>query len=129
MITKLNPAALNPDWGGVLCLELGSQKPDNFDEILKKLEDVFNSKKHFLISIFDEYEGRYLGDAEMVFKGDSGFILQQIRLNSKGTVSSYSYEFSKDGTYRRIYYEQNFNALQTQIDELKQKLNEITQTE
>ena len=36
---------------GVICLELGSTKPDNFDEILTMLKDIVDNKNNYSLII------------------------------------------------------------------------------
>lgn len=140
MITKLNPAALNEDWGGVLCLNLGSAKPDNFNEILAAFDSIIKDKKHYIISVFDAEDVKFMGDAELLVSnnGVDYVLLSNELLYQEGShfgLKRFRYAFNRDGTYNRSINISKFaslkdyNSLKSQIDELKAKLNEITQTE
>lgn len=131
---KLNPQALNDKWGGVVCLELGNTKPDNFDEILIILKDITDNKKSYLISIF-ETDGRYLGDAEIIFKerSENCYKITQSHIYGDGRVFIFTYYFYIDGRYKRevnqYFALMNETSISQRISALEQKLNEITQTE
>ena len=132
MATKLNPAAVNDKWGGVLCLTLGSTKPDNFEEILTAFDKIIHDKKHYVISVFDEVSNLFMGDAELLLS-HNGFdyaLLSNEQPYKDGTHITFKwfrYGFNRDGYYSRTDRFYNFaslddyNALQTQIDELKQQ--------
>lgn len=104
MVTKINPTALNDKWGGIICLNLSNEKPNDFDEILKILEDVCNNKKHYLISVFDTELNRFLGDCEIVEKIDSNitqYYIEQTKIQSTTALNIYRYYFNSDKTYLR----------------------------
>lgn len=131
---KINPAAINPKWGGVLCLTLGSKKPDNFEEIYDKLIEHVKGEKQYTITIYDKDWKIYYGTPdifEVSYTGSGSVLLRITRVqNLSGTYLTLDYYFNKDKTYQKHFTEKNlFSSLQSQIDELKQKLNEITQTE
>lgn len=126
--------------GGVLCLTLGKNKPENFDEILNKFDEVIKDKKHHIISVYDSALGRFMGDAELLITHNNiDYVLLSFDLiylyDTHYAIEIYRYGFNRNGYYSRTIQTFNcasvndFNSLQSQIDELKQKLNEITQTE
>lgn len=123
--------------GGVLCLELGNTKPDNFDEILATLKIIIGTKKHWVISIFDIEDNTFLGDCEVVASTEAGrYSIQNIRINTKYYIKVYSYAFMDNGTYTRTAPTEPFgnvpsrlSSLENKVAELEQKINEITQTE
>ena len=129
MKVKLNPAALEPDWGGVLCLELGSQKPDDFDEIHDKLLECMNYQKHYSITVHDIDWNVELNNPELIFSdGNKNIILRQITIDDQFILTIIEYYFNNDGNYVR--WARNIDTisqLQSQIDELKAKVNELSQ--
>ena len=128
---KLNPAAINPDWGGVLCLKLGSQKPDNFEDIRRKLLEHINRQKYYSITVHDIDWNIELNSPELIFKDNTdGVIIRQITIDDNFLLTIIEYYFYGNGNYVR--WARNVDTiqqLQSQIDELKSQLAEITKTE
>ena len=105
-----------------------------FDKIIK-------DKKHYVISVFDKVTGRFMGDAELLVSHNGiDYTLLSYELVYEEpphlVIKVIRYTFNRDGVYGRAenFFKfaslNDYNSLQTQIDELKQKLNEITvQTE
>ena len=129
MITKLNPAVVNDKWGGVLCLKLGSLKPDNFKEIYDKLLEHVNGQKYYSITVHDIDWNLELNSPELMYSYGDNVIIRQISIDDNFQLTIIEYYFYSDGNYVRWARTiDTVQQLQTQIDELKQKLNEITQT-
>lgn len=100
MITKLNPLALNENWGGVLCLTLGSEKPENFDEIYNTLKSIFEQKLFYDIKIFDTIINTYLGDCETVLQTSGYYAIRQVS-GADTRITVREYKFYDDGRYER----------------------------
>ena len=129
MITKLNPAAVNDKWGGVLYLELGDNKPDNFEDIRRKLLEHINRQKYYSITVHDISWNIELNSPELIYGNGGTVIMRQISIDDKFLLTIIEYYFYGDGNYVRWARTiDTTQQLQTQIDELKAKLNEITQT-
>ena len=128
---KLNPAAINPDWGGVLCLTLGNTKPDNFEDIRRKLLEHINQQKYYYITVHDIDWNIELNSPELIFKANTdSVIIRQITIDDNFLLTIIEYYFYGDGNYVR--WARNVDTiqqLQSQIDELKSQLAEITKTE
>lgn len=130
MITKLNPAVVNDKWGGVLYLELGNTKPDNFEDIRSKLLEHINRQKYYSITVYDIDWNIELNSPELIYTGGDTVIMRQISIDDNFLLTIIEYYFYGDGNYVRWARTiDTTQQLQTQIDELKAKLNEITQTE
>ncbi len=115
MITKLNPAALNDNWG-VLCLTLGSIKPDNFDEIIVAFGKITNDKKHYIISVFDSVDNRFMGDAELLVSYSTGdyVLLSNEQVYAEGSHlvhKRFRYSFNSNGNYSRTVHKFNFASV------------------
>ena len=108
---------------GVLCLELGSQKPDDFKEIYDKLLEYINCQKYYSITVHDIDWNVELNNPELIFgDGNKNIILRQITFDDNFQLSILEYYFYSDGNYFR--WARNIDAisqLQSQIDELKAK--------
>ena len=128
---KLNPAAINPDWGGVLCLTLGNTKPDNFEDIRSKLLEHINRQKYYSITVHDISWNIELNSPELIYSYDGNtVIIRQISFDDNFLLTIIEYYFYGDGNYVR--WARNIDTiqqLQSQIDELKSQLAEITKTE
>ena len=118
--------------GGVLCLTLGSTKPDNFDEILEAFDKIIKDKKHYVISVFDEVNGQFMGDAELLLSHNGiDYVLvsndQPYEEGTHITFKRFRYGFNRDGYYSRTGQFYNFaslkdyNTLQSKIDALEAK--------
>lgn len=126
--------------GGVLCLTLGSTKPDNFEEILEAFNKIIKDKKHYVISVFDSVNNQFMGDAELLLSHNGlDYVLLSYELVYEEpphlVIKVIKYTFNRDGAYGRaeIFFKfaslKDFNSLQSQIDELKSQLTKITKTE
>lgn len=126
--------------GGVLYLELGDTKPDNFEEILATFDKIIKDKKHYVISVFDSVNNQFMGDAELLLSHNGlDYVLisneQPYDDGTHITFKRFRYGFNRDGYYSRTGQFYNFaslkdyNSLQSQIDELKSQLTKITKTE
>ena len=104
-----------------------------FDKIIK-------DKKHYVISVFDKVTGWFMGDAELLVSHNGiDYALLSYELVYEEpphlVIKVIKYTFNRDGVYGRAenFFEfaslKDFNSLQSQIDELKSQLTEITQTE
>ena len=124
----------------MLCLTLGSTKPDNFEEILEAFDKIIKDKKHYVISVFDAVTGQFMGDAELLVSHNGiDYALLSYELVYPEpphlVIKVIRYTFNRDGAYDRAenFFKfaslNDFNSLQSQIDELKTKLNEITITD
>ena len=124
MITKLNPAAVNDKWGGVLYLELGDTKPDNFEDIRSKLLEHLNRQKYYSITVYDTAWNLELNSPELIYSNDGNtVIMRQISIDDNFLLTIIEYYFYGNGNYVR--WARNINTiqqLQTQIDELKSKI-------
>ncbi len=102
--TMIDPRALNPNWGGVICLNLSSQKPEKFEEIYSALTTALFSKKHYLISVFDEELNGFLGDCELAVDYNREYdtvLIQQVKMRTPVVIDIYQYYFGADGYYYR----------------------------
>ena len=117
--------------GGVLYLELGNTKPDNFEDIHSKLVEHINCQKYYSITVHDIDWNIELNSPELIFSdGGNTVIMRQITIDDNFLLTIIEYYFYDNGNYTR--WARNIDTirqLQTQIDELKAKLNETTQTE
>lgn len=134
---KLNPQALNNKWGGgVICLELGSTKPDNFDDIIVTLREIVESEKHYIVSIYDTVDNCFFGDCEVIYYQDGHFDVFQNLIYASGMGRILQYRFydnagiySRTTTNVKVMKDTDYNNLLTRISALEQKLNEITTKE
>lgn len=87
--------------GGVICLNLGVDKPSDFDDILAKIKEIRQNKYHAIVSVYDTVLSRYLGDCEYITEEDGTFIIQQVKVRNTEVIDFYKYYFGTDGTYLR----------------------------
>ena len=126
---KLNPQAINPEWG-VICLTLGKNKPENFDEILSLLKRIVDSKENFLVSVRDTEYNKFLGDCDIIYSDDKiHYIITQGRIDPDGKVTEFHYYFTTDGRYLKHTGFYNLKDMVSRISTLENKLNELTITE
>lgn len=101
MRTRLNPAALTSNWGGILNLSLGSRiTTEECLEIVKKLEEI-SQNKFYTINVWDTERGVYLGDCEFIKELTTTYVLTNFCMNADAEVIFFRYRFFKDGTYDR----------------------------
>ena len=107
---------------------------------MEAFDKIIKDKKHYIISVFDAEDVKFMGDAELLVSNNGvDYVLLSNELvypeGSHFGLKRFRYAFNRDGGYNRstlldIFASlKDYNTLQSQIDELKQKLNEITQTE
>ena len=107
--------------GGVLCLELGNTKPDNFDEIIEAFDKIFKDKKHYVISVFDSATNQFMGDAELLLSHNGlDYVLlsneQPYEDGTHITFKRFRYGFNRDGYYSRTVQYYNFASLKDYND-------------
>ena len=116
--------------GGVLYLDLGNTKPDNFEDIRSKLVEHINCQKYYSITVHDIDWNIELNSPELIFKANTdSVIIRQITIDDNFLLTIIEYYFYGDGNYVR--WARNVDTiqqLQSQIDELKSQLTEITKT-
>lgn len=138
VITSLETKIADPEWGGVLCLTLGDDKPKNLGEIYNKLRNLLDNKKHYLVSVYDSVFNVFMGDAEVTGGDNSGNIyltsLRKIDVDKK-IIGRIVYTFNKSSTaeyYKREYAElvtigvDDYNSLINRITKLESIISQIT---
>ena len=126
--------------GGVICLELGSTKPDNFDEILTMLKDIVDNKNNYslIIAQLDSgYDKPIIYSINPLITEQNGIYkieISYVNKNFSGVRVVHTFN-SKDSTYtysraeRAIANYFDVTQLRDRVIALEQKLNKITQTE
>lgn len=86
-----------------LKLILGSEKPNNFEEIYDILREICVEHKFYNVKIFDTITKSYLGDSEVIYNPNSGnnFVIKQLSISGDNTISIRQYSFNANGTYER----------------------------
>lgn len=122
----LNPQALEPNWGGVLNLALGSGiTHSRCLEIIEKLAQI-SQNKFYIINVYDTEAGIYLGDVELVSVTGSSYVLTQNVIARDSSIRQYKYNFYKDGTYERTAHNYvKITDLLEEREELKEKLSKL----
>ena len=127
MITKLNPAALNDKWGGVLYLELGDTKPDNFEDIRSKLLEHINRQKYYSITVHDMSWNIELNSPELIYSdGGNTVIMRQISFDDNFQLTIIEYYFHSNGNYVR--WARNIDTVNTvsgKVDAVSGKVDAV----
>lgn len=112
--------------GGVICLTLGANKPDNLTEIIQVLDEVSKDENHYIISVYDTQESRFLGDCELVRLESDGitYRLSQLSIVSNGSINVFSYFFTAS-SYRRTKEYYSLSNILSRLKELENKINEL----
>lgn len=71
-------------------MTLGANKPDNLTEIIQVLDEVSKDEKHYIISVYDTEDSRFLGDCELVRLDSDGITY---RLSQLSIVQTGGYKF------------------------------------
>ena len=130
MITKLNPAVVNDKWGGVLYLELGDTKPDNFEDIRSKLLEHINRQKYYSITVHDISWNIELNSPELIYSdGDNTVIMRQISFDDNFLLTIIEYYFYGDGNYvRRARNIDTVNTVSGKVDTVSGKVDALAST-
>ena len=86
--------------GGVICITLGNENPENFDEIYNTIKSMFEQKIFYDIKIFDIGANAYLCDCETIFQSNGYYGIRQVS-GSDTTITVREYRFYDNGTYER----------------------------
>lgn len=100
MNDRLNPAAINPDWGGVKILKLTTTKPDNFDEIFALLQSIVSGEKYYTVIVHDT-NLRIIGEADIIKDDNGKYIIRKLSPGVSALVC-YEYRFKDAGGYERV---------------------------
>ena len=130
MITKLNPAVVNDKWGGVLYLELGETKPDNFEDIRSKLLEHINRQKYYSITVHDISWNLELNSPELIYSdGGNTVIMRQISFDDNFLLTIIEYYFYGDGNYvRRARNIDTVNTVSGKVDTVSGKVDALAST-
>ena len=130
MITKLNPAVVNDKWGGVLYLELGETKPDNFEDIRSKLLEHINRQKYYSITVHDISWNLELNSPELIYSdGGNTVIMRQISFDDNFLLTIIEYYFYGDGNYvRRARNIDTVNTVSGKVDTVSGKVDVLAST-
>ena len=130
MITKLNPAVVNDKWGGVLYLELGDTKPDNFEDIRSKLLEHINRQKYYSITVHDISWNLELNSPELIYSdGGNTVIMRQISFDDNFLLTIIEYYFYGDGNYvRRARNIDTVNTVSGKVDTVSGKVDVLAST-
>ena len=130
MITKLNPAVVNDKWGGVLYLELGETKPDNFEDIRSKLLEHINRQKYYSITVNDISWNLELNSPELIYSdGGNTVIMRQISFDDNFLLTIIEYYLYGDGNYvRRARNIDTVNTVSGKVDTVSGKVDALAST-
>ena len=128
MTTQLNPAAVDDKWGGVLYLELGDTKPDNFEDIRSKLLEHINRQKYYSITVHDTAWNLELNSPELIYSdGGNTVIMRQITIDDNFQLTIIEYYFHSDGNYVR--WARNIDTVNTvsgKVDAVSGKVDAVS---
>lgn len=133
----------------MICLELGDgsgttvsggfsiEEIDYYNNVYYELKSMVDSKKHYIVSIYDKVSNVFMGDAEVI-GGDTGgnvYVTSLRKLDpANRIIGRVVYSFNLN-YYTREYAElvtlnaDDYNQIKDRLSALEQKLNEITQIE
>lgn len=138
---KINPTAVNPEWGGVVCLRLNpTMSNDYWDEILDILKDIQRNGIRYSLIIYDVQLQTVMYPIQIENINSRPEPINIIAITKididKGMIAKVVYSFnlisksySRNLTFVNLVKKEDFDSLVDKVTELENKLNEITQTE